>query len=148
MANKVILIGNVGKDAPQVKEFDWGKIATFTLATTERGYKTKDGKQIPDTTDWHSVVVRGGLANVVEKYVKSGTKVYVEGKIKYRSYEAKDGTKKYVTEIAVDNLELLGSKGDNQKSPTPQQQYQPQQVQQPQPQQMQFNAPQDDGLPF
>lgn len=138
-----MLIGNVGKDAPQVKEFDWGKIATFSLATTERGYKTKDGKQIPDTTDWHNIVVKGGLASVVENYVKSGSKLFVEGKLHYRSYEAKDNSKRYVTEIIVDNLELLDKKEDNQKSyaPATQQPYQ-QQLQMPQ-------QPQDDdGLPF
>lgn len=143
MANRVILIGNVGKDAPQVREFDWGKVATFKLATTERGYKTKDGKQIPDVTDWHNITVRGGLASVVENYVTTGSKLYIEGKIKYRSYDKKDGTKGYVTEISVENLELLGNKGGVHKEAAPQ------------PQQPQYEAPRqpeqdmlDDDIPF
>lgn len=156
MANRVILIGNVGKDAPVVKTFDWGKVATFSLATTERGYTTKDGKQVPSVTDWHNIVVKNGRASVVENYVRSGSKLYIEGKITYRSYETKDGSKKYVTEIIADNLELLDKKDDNAKSPSYQPQYQQQQYNQPQynqpvaqpqgqPQQGQLY---DDGLPF
>lgn len=109
--NKVILRGNVGKDA-EIHVFDnGGKVAKFTLATTERGFKTKDGKEVPETTDWHNIVVKAsGLAGVCEKYVKKGTPVLVVGKVHYREYEGNDGQKKYTTEIIVDEIELLGAK--------------------------------------
>jgi single-strand DNA-binding protein len=109
---KVILIGNLGKD-PEVKSFDnGGKIVNFTVGVTERGYKTKDGKEIPDHTEWFNCSVRqSGLAGVVEQYVKKGNKVYVEGKLRTREYE-KDGQKKYLTELLVDNMELLTPKGE------------------------------------
>lgn len=109
---KVILIGNLGKD-PEVKSFEnGGKIVNFTVGVTERGYKTKDGKEIPDHTEWFNCSVRqNGLAGVVEQYVKKGNKVYVEGKLRTREYE-KDGQKKYLTELLVDNMELLTPKGE------------------------------------
>lgn len=121
--NKVILIGNVGKD-PEVRYLDNNNVvARFPLATTERGYTGRDGKQIPDRTEWHNIVVWRGLAQVVEKYVKKGTQLYIEGKIRTNTYE-KDGIKRYSTEIYVDNLTLLGrrqdgssSAGDNQGMP-------------------------------
>lgn len=123
---KVILIGNLGKD-PEVKSFDnGGKIVNFTVGVTERGYKTKEGKEIPDHTEWFNCSVRqSGLAGVVEQYVKKGNKVYVEGKLRTREYE-KDGQKKYLTELLVDNMELLTPKGDgsnhqSQAAPVPQQ---------------------------
>ena len=115
---KVILIGNLGKD-PEVKSFEnGGKIVNFTVGVTERGYKTKDGKEIPDHTEWFNCSVRqNGLAGVVEQYVKKGNKVYVEGKLRTREYE-KDGQKKYLTELLVDNMELLTPKeeGGSQQS--------------------------------
>lgn len=109
---KVILIGNLGKD-PEVKSFEnGGKIVNFTVGVTERGYKTKEGKEIPDHTEWFNCSVRqNGLAGVVEQYVKKGNKVYVEGKLRTREYE-KDGQKKYLTELLVDNMELLTPKGE------------------------------------
>lgn len=109
---KVILIGNLGKD-PEVKSFEnGGKIVNFTVGVTERGYKTKEGKEIPDHTEWFNCSVRqNGLAGVVEQYVKKGNKVYVEGKLRTREYE-KDGQKKYLTELLVDNIELLTPKGE------------------------------------
>lgn len=118
---KVILIGNLGKD-PEVKSFDnGGKIVNFTVGVTERGYKTKDGKEIPDHTEWFNCSVRqNGLAGVVEQYVKKGNKVYVEGKLRTREYE-KDGQKKYLTELLVDNMELLTPKGEGGSQPQQQQ---------------------------
>ena len=109
---KVILIGNLGKD-PEVKAFDnGGKVANFTVGVTERGFKTKDGKEIPDHTEWFNCVVKqNGLAGVVEQYVKKGNKVFVEGKMRTREYE-KEGQKKYLTELVVDSLELLTPKGE------------------------------------
>ncbi|PZX16913.1 single-strand DNA-binding protein [Breznakibacter xylanolyticus] len=109
--NKVILLGNVGKD-PEVRYLDNNNVvARFPLATTERGYTGRDGRQIPDRTEWHNIVVWRGLAQVVEKYVKKGTQLFIEGKIRTNSYE-KDGIKRYSTEIYVDNLTLLGRRPD------------------------------------
>ena len=85
--NKVILVGNVGKD-PEMKYFDNDNaIANFSVATNERGFTTSSGTQIPDRTEWHNVVCRRGLAQIAERFVKKGTLVYIEGKIKTRSYE-------------------------------------------------------------
>ena len=113
--NRVTLIGNVGKD-PEVKHLENNLIvANFSLATTEKGYKTKTGKEIPDRTDWHTIVVWGGLAKVIEKYVKKGSPLYVEGKIRYRNYE-KDGAKHWVTEIYCDAIDLLGSRNTDNKA--------------------------------
>lgn len=107
--NKVILLGNLGKE-PEIKTFESGaKIAQFTLATTKKGYTAKSGNVIPDKTEWHNVVVFSSLADVCEKYLHKGSKVYVEGEIRYRDYE-KDGVKKYVTEIFVEKLEMCDSK--------------------------------------
>lgn len=108
--NKVILIGNVGKD-PDVKYFDNGSVvANFTLATTERGYTAANGTQIPDRTEWHNIVCWRGLAKVAEQFVKKGGQVYIEGKIRSRTYDDANGVKRYVNEIYADNLELLGSR--------------------------------------
>ena len=113
--NRVTLIGNVGKD-PEVKHLENNlTVANFSLATTERGYTTKSGKEIPDRTDWHSIVVWGGLAKVIEKYVKKGSAIYVEGKIRYRYYE-KDGVKHWVTEIYSDTIDLLGNRHPDNKA--------------------------------
>ncbi|MEG1616401.1 MAG: single-stranded DNA-binding protein [Bacteroidales bacterium] len=108
--NKVILIGNVGKD-PEVRYLDGGNVvASFPLATTERGYKTQSGVQVPERTEWHNIVVWRGLAEVVEKYVRKGTPLYIEGKIRTRAWDDQNGVKRYTTEIYVDNMELLGRK--------------------------------------
>ncbi len=111
--NKVILIGNVGKD-PEIRYFENDRaVANFPLATTERGFTTSAGQQIPERTEWHNVVVWGGLAKVVESYVKKGTQMYIEGKIRTRSWDDKDGNKRYTTEVYADNIQLLGRKSDN-----------------------------------
>lgn len=113
--NKVILVGHVGKD-PDVKHFDNGTVvASFSLATTEKGYIAQNGTTIPDRTEWHNIVCWRGLAKVAEQYVKKGSQLYIEGKIRSRSYDDASGVKRYVTEVYVDNLELLGSK-QNQNS--------------------------------
>lgn len=108
--NKIILLGRVGKD-PEIKRFDGGSKASFSLATTERGFKTKDGKEYPEKTEWHNIVCWKGLATIVEKYVKKGDLIYIEGKITTRSWE-NDGKKHYMTEIVADNIELLGNKSE------------------------------------
>ena len=118
--NKVILKGNVGKD-PEITRFEnGGMVAQFTLATTERGYTTRDGKEIPDQTEWHNIVVRkSGLAGVCEQYVKKGTPLLLAGKIKTRTYEDGSGQTRYITEIHVEEMELLGKKADTAPAPTP-----------------------------
>lgn len=117
--NKVILIGNVGKD-PDVRYLDNHVcVANLTLATTERGYTAQNGTQVPDRTEWHNLVFWRGLAETVEKYVHKGDKLYVEGNIRNRSYDDQNGVKRYVTEIFVDSMEMLTR--PQQKSDLPQQ---------------------------
>ncbi len=116
--NKVILIGNVGKD-PEIKYFDNDRaVANFSMATTERGFRAANGTEVPDRTEWHNITCWGGLAKVVEQYVKKGEPLYIEGKIRTRSYDDKNGIKRYVTEINVDNLEMLGNRRSNDFQPT------------------------------
>ena len=115
--NKVILIGNVGKD-PEIKYFDNDRaVANFSLATTERGFRAANGTEVPERTEWHNISVWGGLAKVVEQYVKKGDPLYIEGKIRTRSYDDKNGVKKYVTDINVDNLEMLGKRSGGSSQP-------------------------------
>lgn len=109
--NKVILIGNVGQD-PKVTYYDGGNcVAQLSLATTERGYTLQNGTQVPDRTDWHNLVFRNRLGEIVDKYVHKGDKLYVEGKIRTRSYDDQKGIQRYITEIFVDNMEMLTPRG-------------------------------------
>ena len=111
--NKVILIGNVGKD-PDIRYFEANKgVANFTLATTERAHKGWNDQVIPERTEWHNIVVRGGLVQVVEKYVHKSTKLYIEGKIRSRTYVDRENQTRFVTEIAVDTLEILSRREPN-----------------------------------
>lgn len=106
--NKVILIGNVGKD-PEIRHLDSGvAVATFSLATSET-YNAKNGERVT-STEWHNIVLWRGLADVAEKYVKKGMQLYVEGRIRSRTYDDKDGIKRYITEINGDVMRMLGSK--------------------------------------
>lgn len=117
--NKIILIGNVGKD-PEVRYFDnGGSVANFTLATTERGYTAANGTQVPDRTEWHNIVLWRGLAEIAEKYVRKGSKLFIEGKIRTRSYDDSQGNKRYITEIWGDNMELLSGRQDNPNGVAP-----------------------------
>ena len=105
-----MLIGNVGKD-PEVRYYEQDQaVAQIRLATTEKGYTLQNGTQIPDRTDWHNIVFYRGLAKVVERYVHKGDKLYVEGRIRYRSYDDQKGIRQYVTEIIADNMEMLSPK--------------------------------------
>ena len=109
--NKVILIGNLGKD-PEVRYLDSGvAVANFSLATTEN-YKNKEGERISQT-EWHNIVLWRGLAVVAEKWLKKGSSVYIEGKIRHRKWEDKEGNTRYNTEILGDNMTMLGKKDDN-----------------------------------
>lgn len=108
--NKVLLVGNLGKD-PEVQIFESGaKKAAFSLATSER-YTNREGQRI-ELTEWHNVVCWGKLADIAEKWLQKGKMVYVEGKIKTRSWE-EDGKKRYITEIEANNFQMLGAKPDN-----------------------------------
>lgn len=108
--NKVMLIGYVGKE-PDVRYYDADQaVAQVTFATTEKGYTLPNGTQVPDHTDWHSLVFYRGLAKIVEKYVHKGDRLYVEGKIRYRTYDDKLGKRHNITEVYVDNMEMLSSK--------------------------------------
>ena len=138
--NKVILIGNVGVE-PEVRYYDSGQaVATLRLATTERGYTMQNGTQVPDRTEWHNVVLWNRLAQVVEKYVHKGDKLYIEGKIRSRSYDDQNGIKRYVVEIYADNIDMLTPRGASQPQPQAAPAQQP--VQQPV-----AESPADD-LPF
>lgn len=112
--NKVMLIGNVGRD-PEVRYLDGNspnaKVATFTLATTER-YRDRNG-ELRENTEWHNIVAWRNTADVVEKFVKKGTQLYIEGRLRTRSWDDQSGNKKYTTEVIADNLQLLGKKSDN-----------------------------------
>lgn len=120
MYNKVILIGRVGKDA-EVKTFENGdKVANFSLATSQRGYKRADGTEVPERTEWHNVTVRGKNAvDFTEKWVKKGSGVKVEGEIRYRKYD-KDGETRYITEIFTNDVQFFsfGSKPNDQNATT------------------------------
>ncbi|WP_372775114.1 single-stranded DNA-binding protein [Mangrovibacterium sp.] len=141
--NKVILIGNVGQD-PEVRHLDKDvTVANFPLATSE-SYTSKSGEKVT-TTEWHNLVVWRGLAKVVEQYVKKGDKLYIEGRIRTRSWDDKDGNKRYTTEIYVDNLEMLTPKGQSsggQAASAPKNQPAPS-VSEPD-----FSPSEEDDLPF
>ncbi len=108
--NKVILVGNVGKD-PETRYLDeQTAITKFPMATSET-YRNKSGERVSNT-EWHNVVLWRGLAQVAEKYVKKGTQLYIEGRIKTRSYDDADGNRKYITEIVGDQMQLLGRRPD------------------------------------
>lgn len=105
-----MLIGHVGTD-PEVRYVDQGvAVARFRFATTERGYTLQNGTQVPDRTDWHNVLMWRRLAETVERYVHKGDKLYIEGRIRYSSYDDRKGQRQLVTEIWADNMEMLGSK--------------------------------------
>lgn len=108
--NKVILVGNVGKD-PETRHFEGGNaVSKFTLATSEV-YKNKEGEKVT-TTEWHNIVLWKGLAEIAEKYVKKGSQLYIEGRIKTRSYTDQDNHTRYITEIFGDTMQMLGKKAE------------------------------------
>ncbi|MCB0430533.1 MAG: single-stranded DNA-binding protein [Flavobacteriales bacterium] len=108
--NKVILVGNLGKD-PEVKYLENGTaIAKFPLATSE-SFKDRSGNRV-EQTEWHNIVLWRGLAEVAEKFLKKGHQVYIEGRIKTRSWDDQDGNKKYMTEIVADQMTMLGKRDE------------------------------------
>ncbi|GAA4886663.1 single-stranded DNA-binding protein [Flaviramulus aquimarinus] len=111
LRNKVQLIGNVGNE-PEITNLESGKkVAKFSIATNE-SYKDSKGEKVTNT-QWHNIVAWGKIAEIVEKYVGKGKEVALEGKLTSRSYETKEGEKRYVTEVVVDEILLLGIKGEN-----------------------------------
>ena len=140
--NRVLLIGNLGKD-PEVITFDNGvKKASFPLATSE-SYKNKEGNRV-DQTEWHNIVMWRGLAEICEKYLHKGDQIFIEGKIRTRSYEV-DGVKKYITEIFADNMTMLGKRSDSQGTA---QQSPAETSQTPKTEDAETIVPPDDDLPF
>lgn len=117
-----MLIGNVGRE-PDIRYVDAGVcVASLVLATTERGYKLQNGTEVPDRTEWHNITLWRGLAETVEKYVHKGDKLYIEGKIHTRSYDDKNGMKRYITEIWADAMEMLTPRAvrpETPQAPTP-----------------------------
>ena len=112
--NKVILVGNVGKD-PEIRHLDTGvAVANFPLATSET-YTAKNGEKVT-TTEWHNIVLWRGLAEVAEKYVTKGRQLYIEGRIRTRNYDDKDGNKRYITEIYGDTMQMLGTRADDKSA--------------------------------
>jgi single-strand DNA-binding protein len=116
--NKVILIGNLGKD-PEVKRFENGAvIASFSIATSE-SYVDKQSGEKKEITDWHDVVLWRGLAEVAEKYLHKGTKIYVEGKLKKRSWQDKEGNTRYSTEVVGDEMTILSRQENKENNAAP-----------------------------
>ncbi len=142
--NKVILVGNVGKD-PEIRHLDSGvAVASFTLATSET-YTAKNGDKVT-STEWHNIVLWRGLAEIAEKYVRKGRQLYIEGRIRSRSYEDKDGQKRYVTEIYGDVMKLLGTRETppgNHAEPTGRPEFKPPVADEPD-----FAGNGEDDLPF
>lgn len=115
--NKAILLGNLGKD-PEVRHLDNGRaVANFSIATSE-SYKNRSGEKVTNT-EWHNIVLWTPLAEIAEKYLKKGNQVYIEGRITTRSYDDKDGNKKYITEIVGRELTLLGGGGGRPSDDSP-----------------------------
>ena len=105
--NKVMLIGNVGQD-PEVRYVDQGvAVAQIRLATSDRGYTLANGTQVPERTEWHTVLLWRNLAETVEKYVHKGDKLYIEGKLRYRTYDDRNGVRRTVVEVWADNMDML-----------------------------------------
>lgn len=138
--NKVILLGNAGKD-PDVRYLDGGvAVATFPLATTERGYTLPNGTKVPDRTDWHNIVLWKGLAQVAEKYVHKGDKLYIEGKLRPRTYDDQNGIRRSIVEVYADTMEMCSPRPTRQPASSGNTTIQPAQP---------AKAPEDtDGLPF
>ncbi len=109
--NKVILVGNVGKD-PEIRRFDTTVKASFSLATSET-YTPRGGEKVTQT-EWHNIVAWRRLAELAENYIRKGSQILVEGKLRYRSYDDRDGNKRYVVEVEADMIQLLGKRPDSQ----------------------------------
>lgn len=145
--NKVILIGNLGKD-PEVRHLENGAtVANFSIATSETYKDRKTGEKVSQT-EWHNIVAWRGLAEIAERYLKKGQKVYIEGKLKTRSWQDQDGNNRYSTEIITDNLTMLGNNNTNDSKSNFEEQ-QSTKNDSKKPLEKEFSAPgEDDDLPF
>jgi single-strand DNA-binding protein len=115
--NKAILLGNLGKD-PEIRNLESGaKVATFSMATN-RTYKAQDGKRVEET-EWHNIVLWGALADLAEKFLAKGRQVYIEGRIRTRQWDDKDGVKRYTTEIVGENMTFIGGRDQRDEPPPP-----------------------------
>lgn len=114
--NKVILVGNVGKD-PETRTAGNSQVSNLTLATSEN-YTSKTGEKVSNT-EWHNIVAWGKLSEICEKYIKKGQQIYLEGSIKTRSWDDKDGVKRYTTEIIASSIQMLGGKKDSEEEKLP-----------------------------
>lgn len=138
--NKVILVGRLGKD-PELRYTPSGDaVCNFSLATSER-YKDKQGQQ-QEKTEWHNIVVWRKLAEICGKFLAKGSMIYLEGRIQTRSYDDRDGNKRYITEIVADKMQMLGSKNEERQESEPEQRQEPQEPEQ----QPEFNE--QDQIPF
>lgn len=117
MLNRAEIIGNVGQE-PRIQAFQNGKVANFTIATTEKAFIGRDGNQVPERTEWHNVTCNNKLADVIEKYVHKGDKLYVSGKLRTRQY-VKEGVTHNITEIVLNEMEMLSSKQGAQQTAAP-----------------------------
>ena len=145
--NKVILVGNVGKD-PEVRYLEKNvAVANFSLATTDRAYTTQNGVQIPERTEWHNIVAWRGLSELTEKYIRKGSQLYIEGRIQTRTWE-KDGVKHYITEIFADNIQLLGKRTEHTELVTTVAAPVAESLQAPAPATISTQSPIEDDLPF
>lgn len=114
--NMAIVVGFVGND-PRISTLQSGrKVASFALATTEAGYTLQNGTQVPEKTEWHNIVCWGKTAEVVERFVHKGSSLYIQGKLRNRSYDGNDGQKRYVTEIECEVIQMLDKRPDNASS--------------------------------
>jgi len=139
--NKVILVGNLGKD-PEIRTLESGAVvANFSIATTE-SYRDKTTGERKENTEWHNIVMWRGLAEIAQKYLKKGNSVYLEGKLRTRNYQTKEGETRYTTEVVVDEMVMLGGR-NNSNSPTAQGQNQVSE-----PIQERYTASEGDDLPF
>lgn len=111
--NKILLLGNLGSE-PDVREVNGGKIAKFRLATTDRAYTNKQGIQVPEQTQWHSCIAFGKQADIISQFIHKGTKLFVEGKMKYGKYTDNQGVERWTADVIIDNFEILTPKSDNQ----------------------------------
>lgn len=118
--NKVILIGNVGRD-PDIRYTGPGQaVATFSFATHERGYTNQAGVAIPEKTEWHNIVMWGKHAEIAERYIRKGTMLYIEGKLRTRTWEDKNQIKRNITEIYVENFDIISRSNPSAQQTSPQ----------------------------
>lgn len=123
--NQATIIGYVG-DAPKISNTQNGrKVASFAVATTEKGYTSKTGVQYPDRTEWHNIVLYGNIAETAESYLRKGSCVFIQGKMRTRSYDDKNGIRRYLTEIEGDTMQMLDRRTDNAPYPAMQNEVQP-----------------------